>query len=100
MTAEEVWELRMQYAPKSRLARLDWTPLILLRHGEVRLFDAVPQYRDAEAPDVPRIVQAQCYPPKPYPTLRTISSDTLQQSRDKQLRSGLGRASSRIRIER
>ena len=50
----------------------------VLRHGEVRLFDAVPQYRDADAPDVPRIAQAQCYPPKPYPTLRTISSGTLR----------------------
>jgi hypothetical protein len=78
LTAEEVWDLRMHYAPKSRLARLDWTPLALLRHGEVRLFDAVPQYRDGDAPDVPRIAQAQCYPPKPYPTLRTMSSGTVR----------------------
>jgi hypothetical protein len=72
LTAEEVSDLRRDFAPKSRLARLDWTPLLLLRHGEVRLFDAVPRYLEAAAPEVPQIAQAPCYSPKPYPTLRAV----------------------------
>ena len=73
LTAEEVWAVRREYASKSRLARLDWTPLMLLRGGEVRLFDTVPRYLTTDPPSFPPTLQARCQRPKPNPTLRTMA---------------------------
>ena len=72
LNADEVWSFRREWSPKSRLARLDWTPLMLAHGGDVRLFDSVPRYLTAEPPTLPAARPGRCLPPKPNPTLRTI----------------------------
>ena len=73
LTDTEVWRLRSEFGQGSKLARLDWTPTAVLRGGQVRLYDSVPRYMNTEPFSVPETAQAPCQPPRPNPTLRTIT---------------------------
>jgi len=73
LNRDESWVFRREWTPRSRLAQLDWTPLMVARGGDVRLYDSVPRYLPIEPLSLPDGPPGRCYPPKPYPTLRTIA---------------------------
>jgi hypothetical protein len=68
---QEIADLRARFGPKSLLARLDWTPMVIFPIGGVQLFDAVRRERGG-TPVEQRSKGAirECLEQKPPPHLR------------------------------
>jgi hypothetical protein len=68
---QEIADLRARFGPKSMLARLDWTPMVIFPIGGVQLFDAVRRERGG-TPVEQRSKGAirECLEQKPPPHLR------------------------------
>ena len=68
---QEIAELRTRFGASNAVARLDWTPLVVFRHGGVTLYDAVRRERVGAAVEQPEWRGiGDCVTGRPWPQLR------------------------------
>jgi hypothetical protein len=67
----EIETIRARFPRSSSVARLDWTPVVIFRGGQVKMFDAIRRDRSDPAIWQPELGSVgECSPQKPAPRLR------------------------------
>jgi len=67
LNTDEIAWLRREGSASSRLARLDWAPVALVRGGDARLYDSAPRPASNEPANLPAGGPVRCSTPRPPP---------------------------------
>ena len=68
---QEIAELRTRFGASNAVARLDWTPLVVFRHGGVTLYDGLRRERAGATVEQPELRgMDECATARPSPQLR------------------------------